>query len=111
MITAIVMINCQTRKVHSVSEALVDLDGVAEYSISGEYDIMAILRVKEYESLSDVVSEQVPVSRASPGPTRVAFRCYSKHDMEKMWSTTWANEQGMSPLGSHFGAKRQGSLL
>jgi DNA-binding Lrp family transcriptional regulator len=88
MITAIVMINCQTGKVHSVSEALMDLDGVAEvYSISGEYDIMAILRVKEYESLSDVVSEQVArIEGITRTHTHMAFRCYSKHDMEKMWS-------------------------
>jgi DNA-binding Lrp family transcriptional regulator len=57
MITAIVMINCEVGKVHSVSEALVRLDGVAEvYSISGEYDILAIIRVKEYDSLANVVT-------------------------------------------------------
>ncbi len=89
MITAIVMINCQVGKVHSVSEALVELEGVAEvYSISGQYDILAIIRVKEYDSLAQVVSDEMA---RIPGITRtntqMAFRCYSKHDMEKMWST------------------------
>ena len=89
MITAIVMINCEVGKVHSVSEALVDLDGVAEvYSVSGEYDILAIIRVKEYDSLSSVVSEEMArVDGITRTNTHMAFRCYSKHNMEKMWSS------------------------
>jgi DNA-binding Lrp family transcriptional regulator len=88
MITAIVMINCEVGKVHSVSEALVDLEGVAEvYSVSGEYDILAIVRVKEYDSLSTVVSEEMArVDGITRTNTHMAFRCYSKHNMEKMWS-------------------------
>ena len=88
MITAVVMINCEVGQVHPVAEALVGLDGIGEvYSVSGEHDILAIVRVKEYDSLAQVVSEQIA---AIPGITRtvtqMAFRCYSKHDMEKMWA-------------------------
>ena len=88
MITAIVMINCEVGKVHSVSEMLMELEGVAEvYSISGQYDIMAVIRVKEYDSLSDVVSENIArIKGITKTSTQMAFRCYSKHDMEKMWS-------------------------
>ncbi len=88
MITAIVMINCEVGKVHPVSEALMTLDGVAEvYSISGEYDILAIVRVKEYDSLSHVVSEEIArIDGISRTNTHMAFRCYSKRDMERMWS-------------------------
>jgi DNA-binding Lrp family transcriptional regulator len=89
MITAIVMINCEVGKVHSVSDALVRLDGVAEvYSISGEYDILAIIRVKEYDSLANVVSEEISrVNGITRTNTHMAFRCYAKQDMEKMWSS------------------------
>jgi DNA-binding Lrp family transcriptional regulator len=88
MITAVVMINCEVGQVHAVAEALVTQDGVGEvYSISGENDIMAIIRVKEYDTLAEVVSERIA---AIPGITKtvthMAFRCYSKHDMEKMWA-------------------------
>ena len=90
MITAIVMINCEVGKVHPIAEALVDLDGIAEvYSVSGEQDIMAIVRVKEYDSLARVVSEQIAgISGITGTATHMAFRCYSKHDMEKMWAAT-----------------------
>ncbi len=89
MITAIVMMNCEVGKVHAVSQALMDLDGVAEvYSISGEYDILAIIRVKEYDSLSSVVSEEIArIDGITRTNTHMAFRCYSKQDMEKMWSS------------------------
>ena len=89
MITAIVMIKCEVGKVHSVSEALVDLDGVGEvYSISGEYDILAIIRVKEYDFMAKVVSDDIARIDGITGTnTHMAFRCYSKHDMEKMWAS------------------------
>lgn len=88
MITAIVMVNCEVGQVHSVSEALVGLEGVAEvYSISGEFDVMVIIRVKEYDTLASVVSERVAtISGITKTSTHMAFRCYSKHDMEKMWA-------------------------
>jgi DNA-binding Lrp family transcriptional regulator len=88
MITAIVMINCEVGKVHSVAEALIDLDGVAEvYSVSGEYDIMVLIRVKEYDSLASLVSQDMAgIDGIIKTNTHMAFRCYSKHDMEKMWS-------------------------
>jgi DNA-binding Lrp family transcriptional regulator len=71
-----------------VAEALVDLDGIAEvYSVSGEYDIMAIIRVKEYESLSKVVAQGMsPIKGIIRTNTHMAFRCYSKHNMERMWA-------------------------
>ena len=88
MITAIVMINCKVGKVHSVAESLIDLDGVAEvYSVSGEYDIMVLIRVKEYDSLASLVSQDMAdIDGITKTNTHMAFRCYSKHDMEKMWS-------------------------
>ena len=87
MVTAIVFVQCETGQVHSVAEALVGLDGIAEvYSISGEYDVMAVIRVREYEDLAQLVTERVA---KIPGMTRtitqMAVRCYSKHDMEKIW--------------------------
>jgi DNA-binding Lrp family transcriptional regulator len=56
MITAIVTINCEMGKVDKVAEALVELDSVGEvYSVSGEFDVLAILRVLEYDSLATAV--------------------------------------------------------
>jgi DNA-binding Lrp family transcriptional regulator len=88
MITAIVMIGCEVGKVHTVAEALMQIEGVAEvYSVSGPHDIMALVRVKAFDSLATVVSEQIgQVEGIRSTQTNMAFRCYSKHDMERMWA-------------------------
>ncbi len=88
MITSIVTIKCEPGTVQSVAEKLARFENVAEvYSVTGEWDIFAIIRVKEFDSLSSVVAEQIA---STPGITKtvtsLAFRCYSKHDMEKVWA-------------------------
>ena len=87
MVTAFVLITVRRDMVPQTAEALTNLDGVAEvYSVSGEYDIFAILRVKEYDSLAKVASEWIAgIPGITTTNTHMAFRCYSKHDMEKMW--------------------------
>ena len=87
MITAVMMINCEVGQVHSVAQQLVDTDGVAEvYSISGEHDLLAIIRVKEYDTLSAVASEKIAaIGGITKTNTHMAFRCYSQHNLEKVW--------------------------
>ncbi|UCF30808.1 MAG: Lrp/AsnC ligand binding domain-containing protein [bacterium] len=90
MITAIVTVKCEVGKVHAVSEALTALDGVAEvYSVSGEFDVLAIIKVKEYDLLAALVTQEIAgiegIVRTS---THMAFRAYSKHNMEKVWAET-----------------------
>jgi len=90
MITAVVFLNCEVGRVHEVAEALTMLDGIAEvYSVSGEYDILAICKVRQYEDLAQLVTQEIG---KIPGITKtnshMAFRAYSKHDMEKVWAET-----------------------
>ena len=88
MITAVALISCKVGTVHQVAEALVDVEGVAEvYSISGPHDILAMIRVREYDALAGVVSERIAaVDGITHTETHMAFQCYSKHDMEQMWA-------------------------
>ena len=90
MISAIVVMNCEVGKVHSVAEALTQLDGVAEvYSVSGEFDVLAICKVAQYENLATLVTEQMAgIEGIVRTNTHMAFQTYSKHDMEKVWAET-----------------------
>lgn len=90
MITAIVTINCEMGKVDKVAETLLDLDSVGEvYSVSGEFDVLAIIRVKEYDSLAAAVSRDIAgIDGITKTSTHMAFRTYSKHGMEKVWAET-----------------------
>jgi DNA-binding Lrp family transcriptional regulator len=88
MITSIVMIKCEVGKVKLVAEKLVDLNGVSEvYSVTGEWDILAVIRVKEFDSLATSSPNRSLPPRDRKNVTTLAFRCYSKHNMEKMWAS------------------------
>lgn len=84
MITAIVQIRCSRDLIPQTAEAIADVHGVAEvYSVSGDYDLMAIIKVKHYDDIAGVVTEQMV---KIPGIVRTntisAFRVYSRQDRE-----------------------------
>jgi DNA-binding Lrp family transcriptional regulator len=84
VITAIVQIRCSRDLIPQTAEAVAEVPGISEvYSVSGEYDLMAILKVKTYEEIAAVVTEQMV---RIPGIVRTntisAFRVYSKTDRE-----------------------------
>ena len=84
MITAIVQVRCSRDLIPQTAEAIAGIEGISEvYSVSGDYDLMAILKVKRYEDIAGVVTEQMV---KIPGIVRTntisAFRVYSKTDRE-----------------------------
>lgn len=84
MITVIVQIRCSRDLVPQTAEAVAELPGIAEvYSVSGDYDLMAILKVKTFEDIATVVTEHlVKVPGIVRTNTISAFRVYSKTDKE-----------------------------
>ena len=87
MITAIVLISAEPGTARGIAEKLLEIDAVTEaYSVAGEYDLVAIVRVREHEMLSDVVSEKIA---RLPGiiatQTLIAFRAYSRRDLGLLW--------------------------
>jgi DNA-binding Lrp family transcriptional regulator len=87
MVHAFVLIDAVPERVADLAGELADVDGVAEvYSVAGEADLIAIVRVRLHEELADVVTRRI--SRL-PGiantRTLVAFQAFSRHDLEAMW--------------------------
>jgi DNA-binding Lrp family transcriptional regulator len=87
VITTIVLISVEPRLIPQAAMRLAGVEGVAEvYSVSGEWDLVAIVRVAEYEQIARVVTEAFPTI---PGlvktQTLTAFRAYSKKDLEQAW--------------------------
>lgn len=84
MITAIVMINAATDSIPEVAQGIADLDGISEvYSVAGHFDLIAVVRVKSYDEVADVIAgrlSRVPGVRDTE--THIAFRAYSRHDLE-----------------------------
>jgi DNA-binding Lrp family transcriptional regulator len=87
MVSAVVLINVQRGQVNETAQSLLEIEGVAEvYSVTGEYDLVALLRLHKYEDLAEVVtSRMVELSGITKTNTLMAFRCYSKADLQQAW--------------------------
>jgi DNA-binding Lrp family transcriptional regulator len=88
MVTAVILINVEPARTATVAETLSDMPGISEvYSVAGNYDLVAVVRVKENEALADLVAERM---RGVDGITRtetlIAFRTYSRHDLDSLFS-------------------------
>ncbi len=88
VITAIVLVNADVDRIPEVAEAIAELDGVTEvYSVAGDADLIAMVRVAEHEQLNDVIAGQLNKVQGVIGTnTHIAFRTYSKHDLEAAFS-------------------------
>ncbi|HKV52117.1 MAG TPA: Lrp/AsnC ligand binding domain-containing protein [Gemmatimonadaceae bacterium] len=84
MITTIVLIKCDPKEIPHCATRLAGIDGVSEvYSVSGEWDLVAIVRVAEYERIAQVVTEEfAKVPGIDRTQTLTAFRAYSRRDVE-----------------------------
>lgn len=88
MVTAICLVNTERDKVNPVAEQLAGRPEVSEvYSVGGSYDLIAIIRVKENEALANLVTEHISkIEGIIDTETLLAFRAYSRHDLEKMFA-------------------------
>jgi DNA-binding Lrp family transcriptional regulator len=87
MITAIVMINADRNSIPETAQQIADIGGVSEvYSVSGEFDIVAVLKVKQYEDLAELVTEHLlKMPAITHTRTLMAFRTFSKSDLEHVF--------------------------
>jgi DNA-binding Lrp family transcriptional regulator len=85
---AIVLIGADRSALSTLGGELADIDGVAEaYSVTGEWDFVAILRLREQEQLADVVTGRISqLAGVVRTQTMVAFEVFSRHDLEALFS-------------------------
>ena len=88
MTHAVVLIEAERDALSSLGGALADIEGVAEaYSVTGEWDFVAIVRVPDHEQLADVVTGEITaLAGVARTQTLVAFQAYSRHDLEALFS-------------------------
>ncbi len=88
MVSALVLIECEKGMIPQTAETLSGMQGISEvYSVAGKVDLVAIIRVPDNDRLAEIVTEKllvVPGIRRTE--TLIAFRVYSKHDLESMFS-------------------------
>jgi DNA-binding Lrp family transcriptional regulator len=88
VVTAIVLIKAEVHRIPEVAEAIARLPGVSEvYSITGDHDLLAIVRVRAHDELADVIPGVLnKVDGVTATQTHIAFRAYSRHDLEAAFS-------------------------
>lgn len=88
MVSAIVLLKIERNKINTVADQMAAIDGISEvFSVAGQYDLVAILRVPSNNALADLVtSKMLQVEGITESETLIAFKTYSKHDLESMFS-------------------------
>lgn len=91
MVTALVLLQTERQRINQVAQKLAEMDGISEvYSVSGEFDLVAIIRVKDNESLAALVTDRMlQVDGITRSETLIAFRVFSRHDLEGMFAIGW----------------------
>ncbi len=87
MLTAFILVKSSRDALTSLGPALADVEGIAEvYTVTGEWDFVAIVRVREQEELAGVVTQRLTrLEGVERTQTMVAFQQFSAHDLEEMF--------------------------
>jgi DNA-binding Lrp family transcriptional regulator len=85
---AVVLIQCEIDEIPEAAQALAEIDGVTEvYSVAGEFDLIAIVRVAEHDDLAKVIPGGIAkVDGVERTETLISFQVYSRHDLERLFS-------------------------
>jgi DNA-binding Lrp family transcriptional regulator len=88
VITAIVLINAELDRIPEVAAEVAALDGVSEvYSVTGDMDLIAMVRVHQHDQLASVIADRLnKVPGITGTQTHIAFRAYSRHDLDAAFS-------------------------
>ena len=87
MVTALILIRAAREGLGSLGPRLADVEGVAEvYTVTGEWDFVAIVRVREHDDLAQVVTQRLTkLDGIERTQAMVAFQQFSAHDLEAMF--------------------------
>ena len=100
MITAIVFVQAEVDRIPEVAADIAALAGVTEvYSVTGDIDLVAMVRVREHDQLADVIADRLnKVAGVTSTETHIAFRTYSSHDLESAFDLgAWTSRPPQQP--------------
>lgn len=88
MVNAVVLLSLERDQINTVAEELAGMDGITEvYSVAGQFDLVAMARARDNEALADLITARLlKVPGIVRSETLIAFRVYSKYDLEHMFS-------------------------
>ncbi|MEA2506590.1 MAG: hypothetical protein QOH48_1208 [Actinomycetota bacterium] len=88
MVTTVVLATCDIHRVPETAQAIADLPEVTEvYSVAGDFDLVIMIRVRNHDDLSRVVTEEIgKIEGIQRTQTLVAFKVFSRHDLDSLFS-------------------------
>ncbi|MCZ2405035.1 Lrp/AsnC ligand binding domain-containing protein [Paenarthrobacter sp. Z7-10] len=88
MITAFVLIKTDASRIPESAQEISELEGISEvYSVTGEWDLIAVARVSRHDELADVIADRLSkVQGVVSTTTQISFRAYSQHDLDAAFS-------------------------
>ena len=97
MITAIVLLHVDVHALPETAAAIADLANVSEvYSVTGDWELVAMVRVGSHEQIADVVTGQIAkVAGVTATHTMIAFQAFSSSDLERVWGIGFEETEGV----------------
>ena len=88
MITAIVFIEAEVSQISEIAQQIAEISGVSEVnSVTGELDLIAMVRVRSHDEIARVVPDRInKVPGVLSTQTQIAYRAFSRHDLEDAFS-------------------------
>ena len=88
MVTFIILLNVKSNKITEIAEHLADMAEISEvYSVTGNYDLVVVVRTRSNDDMAELVTNRLgPIEGIEQTDTMLAFKTFSKHDLESMFS-------------------------
>jgi len=88
MVTFIILLNVKSNRITGIAEELADMKEISEvYSVTGPYDLVVIVRTKTNDEVAELVTNRLgKIEGIEKTDTMLAFKAYSQHDLESMFS-------------------------
>jgi DNA-binding Lrp family transcriptional regulator len=92
MVSTVVLAVVDIHRIPETAQEIADIPEVSEvYSVSGDYDLVIMVRVRNHDDLARVVTDGIArISGVQRTQTLVAFQVYSRHDVEALFSVVFA---------------------
>lgn len=97
MITAIVLLHVDVHAIPETAQAIADIASVSEvYSVTGDWELVALVRVHSHEQIADVVTGKVAkVAGVTGTHTMIAFQAFSTGDLDRLWGIGFEDAEGV----------------
>ena len=88
MVTFIILFNVRKDRITDIAEELAEIAEISEvYSVTGIYDLVAIVRTRTNDEVAELVTHRLgTIDGIERTDTMLAFKAYSQHDLESMFS-------------------------